>query len=87
MSVNGLKCPGHKNISNSALLGTTGMNGLTLPMLRLLSSKEGKVSEKPSKSCHVGINGIALAEYCQMSTLVPGFQSFSVFWHYFVQGK
>ena len=30
---------------------------------------------KPSNSCHVGINWIALIEYSQMSTNVPGFQS------------
>ena len=31
---------------------------------------------KPSKPCHVGIHCIALAEYSQMSTHVPGFQPF-----------
>ena len=30
---------------------------------------------KPSKPCHVGIHGIALAECSQMSTHLPGFQS------------
>ena len=42
-------------------------------MLRLLSFKaqEGKDFWKPSKLCHVGIHGIALAEYSQMSTHVP----------------
>ena len=40
---------------------------------------------KPSKPCQVGIHWIALAEYSQMSTHVPGFQSFSgvffcIFW-------
>ena len=51
---------------------------LTLPMLRLLSSKaQGcKDFQKPSKHCHVGIHWIALAEYSQMSTHVPRFQSF-----------
>ena len=29
-----------------------------------------------SKPCHNGIHWIALAEYYQMSTLVPGFQAF-----------
>ena len=28
---------------------------------------------KPSKPCHVGIHWIALTEYSQMSTHVPGF--------------
>ena len=32
---------------------------------------------KPSLTCHVGIHWIALTEYSQMSTHVPGFQSFS----------
>ena len=51
-------------------------NGLTFPMLRLLSSKaqRRKVIWKPSKPCHVGIQWIALAEYSQMSTHKPGFQ-------------
>ena len=30
---------------------------------------------KPSKSCHVGIEWKAVAEYSQMSTHVPGIQS------------
>ena len=36
-----------------------------------------------SNPCHVGIHWKALTEYSQMSTLVPGFQSFSVFLHHF----
>ena len=50
----------------------------TLPMLRLLLSKaqERKEFWKPSKPCHVGIHWIALAEYSQESTHLPGFQSF-----------
>ena len=49
---------------------------LTLPMLRLLSSKaqECKILEKPLKPCHLGIHLKALAEYSQMSTHLPGFQ-------------
>ena len=41
------------------------LEGLTLPMLRLLSSKaQGhKDFGKPSKHCHVGIHWIAFAEY------------------------
>ena len=34
---------------------------------------------KPSKPCHVGIHLIALAEYSQMSTHVPGFHHFCRF--------
>ena len=49
-----------------------------LPILRLLSSK-GQRCRKHSKPCHVGIHWIALAECSQMSTHVPGFQSFSRF--------
>ena len=54
---------------------------LTLPMLRLLSSKaqERKDSWKSSKPCHVGIHWKALAEFSQMSTHLPGFRSFSRF--------
>ena len=59
---------------------------LTLPMLRLLSSKaQGRKDFwKPLKPCHVGIHWIALAEYSQMSTHLPGFIDFSGFLHYFV---
>ena len=58
-------------------------------MLRQLSSKgQGRKDFwKPSKPCHVGILWIALTEYPQMSTHVPGFQSFSVFLHHFVLAK
>ena len=51
---------------------------LTLPMLRLLSSKaqERKDFGKPSEPCHVGTHWKALAEHSHMSTHLPGFQSF-----------
>ena len=51
---------------------------LTLPMLRLLSSKgqRREVFWKPSKPCHVGIHWKAVTEYSQMSTHSPEFQSF-----------
>ena len=54
---------------------------LTLSMLRLhLSKAQGqKDFWKTSKPCHVGIHWIALTEHSQMSTHVPGFQSFSGF--------
>ena len=47
-------------------------------MLRLLLSKgQGRKDfSKTSKPSHVGIHWIALAEYSQMSTHVPGFQYF-----------
>ena len=56
---------------------------LTLQMLRLHSSKaQGrKTLWKPSKPCHVGMHWKALAEFSQMSTHVPGFQSISRFLH------
>ena len=62
---------------------------LTLPMPRLLSSKaQGrKVLGKLSKPYHVGIHLIALAEHSQMSTHVPGFQSFFRFFASFCIGQ
>ena len=42
---------------------------------------------KASKPCHVGIHWIALHEYSQMSTYMPGFQSFFRFLHHFVLAK
>ena len=54
---------------------------LTLPMLRLLLAKAQECKDfwKTSKPCHVGTHWIALAEHSQMSTHLPGFQSFSRF--------
>ena len=62
----------------------TNMTGLTLPMLIIIlgyfhpKHKNAKNLRKLSKPCHVGIHWIALAEFYQMSTHVPGFQSFTV---------
>ena len=42
----------------------------------------------PSKPCHVGIHWIAIAEYSQMSTHMPWFQSFfKGFLHHFILAK
>ena len=62
---------------------------LTLPMLRLLSSKtQGRKDFwKSSKPCLVGINWIALAIYSLMSTYVPGFSHFSLFFSSFCIGQ
>ena len=51
---------------------------LTLSMLRLISSKaqERKDFCQPAKPYLVGIHLIALAKFSQMSTHLPGFQSF-----------
>ena len=42
---------------------------------------------KQSKPCHVGTHSIALTEYSQISTHMPGFQSLSGFLHHFVSAK
>ena len=39
------------------------------------------------KSCHVGIHWITLTEHSQMSTHLPGFQSFFSFFASFCIGK
>ena len=61
----------------------------TLTMLRLLSSKaQGcKSFGKPFKPCRVGIHWLAIAECSQMSTHVPGFQSFFRFFASFCIGQ
>ena len=59
---------------------------LILPMLTTCAQKS-KDFWKPSKPCHVGIHWIALAEYSQMSTHVPGFQSFFRFFASFCIGQ
>ena len=58
----------------------------TLPMRKLPLSKaqERKDVLKPSKSNHVGTHWIAVAEHSQISTHLPGFQSFL---HHFVFTK
>ena len=68
---------------------TLVVNGLTLPMLRLLSSKaQGhKDFRNTSKPCHVGIHWKALAKYFQMSTHMPGFWSFFRFLALFCIGQ
>ena len=61
---------------------------LSLPMLRLLLTKaKGRKDFWKSKPCHVGIHCIALTEYSQMSTHLPGFNYFSGFLHHFVLAK
>ena len=58
-------------------------------MLSLLSSNVQGPKDfwKPSKPCHVGIHWIALTEYSQMSTHMPGFQSFLRFFASFCTGQ
>ena len=63
---------------------------LSFPILSLLLTKaQGRKDFwKPSKSCHVGIHAIALTEYSQMCTNVPGFQFFlKVSLHHFLLAK
>ena len=66
---------------------------LTVTILRLLikfrpNLKFAKIFWKSSKPCYVGIPWIALAEYSQTSTHVPGFQSIFKFFAYnFVLAK
>ena len=68
---------------------TISMNGVTLPMLRLLSSKAQGCKDfwKSSKPCHVGTHWIVRAEYHQMSTHMPGFLSFFRFFASFLIGQ
>ena len=49
--------------------------------------KKAKIFENRLKSYHVGIHLIVLVEYSQMSTHVPGFQSFFRFFASFSIGK
>ena len=62
---------------------------LKFPILRPLSSKAHGCKDfwKLSKPCHVGIYWIALTEYSQMSTHMPGFQSVFSFMCHFVLAK
>ena len=62
---------------------------LTLTMLRLLlpQAQGRKDLGKPPKPCRFDIHWIALAEHSQMSTHLPGFQSFVRFLHHFVLAR
>ena len=75
--------------SQIALFVSVWVFSLTLPMLRLFLSKAQRCKYfwKPSKPCHVGTRWKALAEYSQISTHLPGFQSFFSFLHHFVSTK
>ena len=65
------------------------MSGFTLSMLELFLSKAQGCKDflKPSEPYHVGIHWIALAEYFQMCTHLPGFQSFFRFFASFCIGQ
>ena len=52
-----------------------------------VQSTRMQISLKPPKPCYVGTHWIALAEYSQMSTHLPGFWSFFNFLYYFVLAK
>ena len=69
-------CTTHFHMESIHDLRILDITLLTLQMLRLFSSKAQERNNfcKPSKPCHVGIYWIALAQYSQMSTHVPGFQ-------------
>ena len=79
----------HKDILYSTLPFWFSAYKLNLPMLRLLSSKAHGRKDfwKPSEPCHVGIHWIALAGHSQMSTHLPGFQSFFSFFASFCNGQ
>ena len=51
------------------------------------STRMQRFVEKTPKPCHVGIHWIALTEHSQMSTHMPGFQSFFGFFASFCIGK
>ena len=67
----------------------SNFQALTLPMLWLPSStaQACKDFRKLSKPCHVGIHWIALTEYSQMSTHLPGFQKSFRFFASFCIGQ
>ena len=51
------------------------------------STRTQRILKTPIKPCYIGIHYIDLAECSQMSTHVPGLQSFSMFLHRFVLAK
>ena len=80
------KCSDHKDITK-IVFGccrhewVISTNSHVFKPFRLRSSKAQGYKDfyKPSKPCCVGIHWIALAEYSQMSTHMPGFHSFFSF--------
>ena len=65
-------------MSISSSYDKLSLNRLTLLMLRLLwsNAQEHRFFLKSFIPCHVGIHLKALAEHYQMSSHLPGFQSF-----------
>ena len=85
-------CTGVRSGRGGSAVSTSSMTdpNLTLPMLRLLSSKVQwrKDLRKPSKPCLVGTHWKALAVCYQVSTHLPRFQSFFMFFlHFFALVK
>ena len=82
-------CEAWKGVNLHVMVKYLFSKTLTLPMLRLLSSKAQGCKDfwKSPKPCYVGIWWIALSEYSLMSTHVPGFQSFFRVLHNFVLAK
>ena len=72
-----------------AIRNTFTACALTLPMLTLFLSKVPGCKDfwKTSKPFKFSTHWIALAEYSQMSTHLPGFQSFSSFFASFCIGQ
>ena len=66
-----------------------GFHMFTLSMLWVRSSNAQERNDvwKPSKPCHVGTHWIALIEYSQKSTHIPGFQWFFMFFALFCIGQ
>ena len=77
-----------KSISKGIIiLDDTRLNSSNAEATFFQSTEGGKHFRKPSKAYHVGIHWIALAEYSQMSTHVPGFQTFFRFFALFCIGQ
>ena len=66
---------------------TNNVTPLTLPMLRLISSKAQKHIQKNSNTILTLSCWYSLVEYSQMSINVAGFRSFFRFLHTFVLAK
>ena len=83
------RCPQIKFCLKRMAIVVCLVTALTLPMLKLLSSKGqgGKDVWKPSKPCQVGIHLIALTENSHEYHMCQGINNFSVFLFYFVLAK
>ena len=70
-------------MKSEEVVDSCSLNPFNAVAISILSTRT-QIFRRPSKPCYVGIHWIALTDHSQMSTHIPGFQSF---FRYFVSAK